>query len=613
MVATDLHTPRSKRHLEDDHGGGSNHGSSAPGKDLHEKTPTIKHVVKKPQTHAAEVAHVPAPFPDGENHSPSYRHKSSSSTTAVNKSLQIHTTSFVPLPALKTLTVAPASAPISVSTYTPTSTSSSATASSSTHKSQSPGRAFKLSPLVISLISVGAACLLLVVLVAIIARPCSRRRRRKTLPKPSKPILDDEYSQTGLYDKLPESPMFGGKEHYSEGGLADGLPRTWTQYFHEQPSMDSYSTAAPHAQTQSRPSENQLASSKDPSWPPMPPQPPSPLRQAQDTLHNLASRLSMASMSVYRDSTYPATMNGVGIAISSPKVSEDNARRNERRQSRVGSRRSQLFEVPATVPSRRRSSELAYAGISSPDLSVFVPSTVVPVANGGGRTKIKSSYYLPGSYPRMSSIPSSLSTKMKASDLPNQPSMPAISSSESRRDRETQALTAAMGFGSPYLGDDGPLSPQLTIYPDDSLSMMETRRHSRRIQKKPAPRESTAFAREDAPNAIPAMPSMHMMDTSTALGSLMMSDFGTTSKSLAAMAGRGNQERGGLSSSESMKLSDDIPPRVPSPPPLPSLAQMGLEHHNPEAYANYKSPTYSIYNYYGEDRRSRLSLQNQTT
>jgi len=44
---------------------------------------------------------------------------------------------------------------------------------------------------------------------------------------------------------------------------------------------------------------------------------------------------------------------------------------------------------------------------------------------------------------------------------------------------------------------------------------------------------------------------------------------------------------------------------VPSPPPIPSLAQMALAHTNPEDYADYRSPTYSIYGLYEADRKSR--------
>jgi hypothetical protein len=41
------------------------------------------------------------------------------------------------------------------------------------------------------------------------------------------------------------------------------------------------------------------------------------------------------------------------------------------------------------------------------------------------------------------------------------------------------------------------------------------------------------------------------------------------------------------------------PPRVPSPPTLPSLAQMAMQNSNPD----YHSPTYSIYGMYS-DRKS---------
>jgi len=55
------------------------------------------------------------------------------------------------------------------------------------------------------------------------------------------------------------------------------------------------------------------------------------------------------------------------------------------------------------------------------------------------------------------------------------------------------------------------------------------------------------------------------------------------------------------------KRVEDKPPRVPSPPPIPSLAQMALQHADPEGYADYHSPTYSIYGLYDGERKSRLS------
>ena len=51
---------------------------------------------------------------------------------------------------------------------------------------------------------------------------------------------------------------------------------------------------------------------------------------------------------------------------------------------------------------------------------------------------------------------------------------------------------------------------------------------------------------------------------------------------------------------------DDRPPRVPSPPPIPSLAQMAMAHTNPQGYEDYRSPTYSIYGLYEAERKSRV-------
>jgi len=93
-------------------------------------------------------------------------------------------------------------------------------------------------------------------------------------------------------------------------------------------------------------------------------------------------------------------------------------------------------------------------------------------------------------------------------------------------------------------------------------------------------------------------------ETSTSLGNLMLKDFGGTTASLAYL------KDPAVSSSKKKGMSDDNPPRVPSPPPMPSLSQMGLAHANPEAFADYRSPTYSIYNLYGpgNDGKSKVLL-----
>jgi hypothetical protein len=83
----------------------------------------------------------------------------------------------------------------------------------------------------------------------------------------------------------------------------------------------------------------------------------------------------------------------------------------------------------------------------------------------------------------------------------------------------------------------------------------------------------------------------------------MLMDFGGAGESMVNLA---SASSAALAAKKTVSRSDDKPPRVPSPPPLPSLAQMGLEHTDPEAYANYRSPTYSIYGLYeGGDGKSR--------
>jgi hypothetical protein len=133
------------------------------------------------------------------------------------------------------------------------------------------------------------------------------------------------------------------------------------------------------------------------------------------------------------------------------------------------------------------------------------------------------------------------------------------------------------------------------------LSVVEAKRAQKPVHKKPAPsnRSSRVFGRADD-NGLPASPTV---DATAALGNLMLMDFGGAGESMVNLA---SASSAALAAKKTVSRSDDKPPRVPSPPPLPSLAQMGLEHTDPEAYANYRSPTYSIYGLYeGGDGKSR--------
>jgi hypothetical protein len=424
-------------------------------------------------------------------------------------------------------------------------------------------------------------------------RICVRPTRRPR-PVPSRPILDDPFPEDdGFQTKLEDSPVFGGKERLSERPGNSGL-WNWTQY----PTTANYDDSTAQlgrSNTQGKMSYagrnekyhfSDVAHSAGITQTPANSPYPAPMQQVHSALTRAASRLSSAS-------GYPATPSNHNHALvtsftadgypvmerATPKVLQRS------RSSTVGERNHR--ERPQSR-ANRYSCGFAYDGaeVKSPTLPI---APVMP-----GRSRIKSSYY---AYPRISTMPSSQSTKLNVRDE-NVTSV--HHKSESPADGDSKGLASALGFGSP--ATVYPLSPQPTLYPDDSLSVVEAKRRRRSIHKKPAPsnRTSRVFGRgaEDGPT--PASPTV---DATAALGSLMLLDFGGAGESAANLASASSAT---LAPKKTVSRSDDKPPRVPSPPPLPSLAQMALEHGNPEAYAEYRSPTYSIYGLYEADRKSRI-------
>ncbi|KAF8163373.1 hypothetical protein B0H34DRAFT_695249 [Crassisporium funariophilum] len=172
-------------------------------------------------------------------------------------------------------------------------------------------------------------------------------------------------------------------------------------------------------------------------------------------------------------------------------------------------------------------------------------------------------------------------------------------SNSNKRQRDTQALTYALGLASPMRRTDYSMpSPQPTIYPDDSMSVVESK------QRNPGDRKQV--------EAAPPVPAALPMETSN---TLMAMQFGVSQMSLSGLATDSADDENIISPLERNGSKRNAPhnvplrmmerpPRVPSPPALPSLAQMGLAQSNPEAYANYRSPTYSIYGLYETDRTS---------
>lgn len=99
------------------------------------------------------------------------------------------------------------------------------------------------------------------------------------------------------------------------------------------------------------------------------------------------------------------------------------------------------------------------------------------------------------------------------------------------------------------------------------------------------------------------------MEASARLGKLMLGEFQSMASLPSSKAVAGVASGSGSSKTKlvTRKRVEELPPRVPSPPPLPSLAQMALAHTNPDDYETYRSPTYSIYGLYEADRKSRAT------
>lgn len=562
----------------------------------------------------------------------------------------VSVSTFSPLPPLlslasPTLTRSVAGASRTTTTAVPTS---SLIAVEENHPSSrpiplEPGSQRGLSTPAITLLAIGSAFVFVGIMILI--KACAKPRRRPR-PTPSLPIFvpDDDQFET------KESPVFGGKERFSPRPGNSGL-WAWTQYttpttMIAQPPQAAASgkefdeevvfgrgVIARSAQARGYTEKNQnqypfadpahsrgapTRALADSSYP-------APLQQVQNALTRAAGRLSNASISLYPNSPDNGAAGGPKTSFTADDYPiMDRTKPKTLQRSRSSTLNDRLPKDRPHSKFSRYSQGFAYDGadIMSPTFIAaesFGAPTVAITRADAGRTRIKSSYYAPGSYPRMSALPPSTKSNV---DSPKPFGVPSFHKSESRRDRDTQVLVSALGLTSPTT-DYMPPSPQPTLYPDDSMSVFDAKRPAKRNQRKPPPNNKRASRvlvgaeQSTLPSASPAL------DASAALGSLMMMDFNATSKSLATLGdGPGdNPTRADLGSGSSTTLTsqfpsvsskknlrsryDDKPPRVPSPPTLPSLSQMALEHANPDAYAEYHSPTYSLYNLYETDRKSR--------
>ncbi|KAL0581558.1 hypothetical protein V5O48_000487 [Marasmius crinis-equi] len=454
---------------------------------------------------------------------------------------------------------------------------------------------------VVAIASVAAGVGLFIVAGFIFLRVCTRSRRRDR-PKPSLPILDDPFPEEDIC-KDNESPLFGGKERFSSHNGGSGGLSAWSQYPRvrstELPTVQLFPPSPASAVPDPHPPLLPPSAAAPPRGLPAPRPPPS---QSVPTLGPSLLTTSSSRQATVANSTeslHRLSAKSLSLYPATPSINEPE-----------GDTSFSACWVSRTNDTKADDGpEIAYDGadIASPrfmaqDLPEDCPTSPLP---SGGRSRIKSSYfsYTPGSYPRMSSVQSGLVATSKTHDGFDLKKLPPIHKSESTRDK-SKALATALGMTSHSMTYSTSLSPQpSTLYPDDSLSVVEARRLSKRLHRKPTPnRKQLRKSALPMDTGTPVLMRVPTLDSSTALGSLMLMDFGAKSSGTLSATEPGAH----FTSSKGSKALPSGPPRVPSPPALPSLAQMGLEHANPEVYAEYRSATYSICGLYEGDRKSRL-------
>ncbi|GJE87007.1 hypothetical protein PsYK624_030900 [Phanerochaete sordida] len=482
------------------------------------------------------------------------------------------TSGFSPLPPFAAYATSISSFSVIVASSTAASVPPSATAAIETHQQGNPKQPSKGFPLAAIVVLVFLGILVLLGL-GIVVRSMFRKPKR-SIPTVSRPILQDPFQDEPKQDADEES-LFGGKERSSQA--ANEVLLDWKQYPHTSVYIDKpLPTFDVHAPL---PGSPQKRASLDKGRHPASPLGGLGLTPATNNFGAKSpSRLSLISASVYPGS--PGSTNqghGVGIAVSGSPLTADNMPLLQRSKSDASRRR--VSQAPgrarhSMLPSTYGTSDL-YGGISSP-----MPVTPkAPAANPApGRARVKAPY-APGSLLRTSATAPAPAPARVANPF-EEPSyvLPPISpvmKSDDRRERDTKALTSALGLGSPA----PPPSPGTTLYPDDSITLSGRRRSE--LLSPP-------------------------LDASARLGKLMLGDF-QSSTSVAA-AGRAPANSGPSNGRGRVpvprKRVEEKPPRVPSPPPLPSLAQMALQHSNPQDFEDYRSPTYSIYGLYDPDRKS---------
>lgn len=421
----------------------------------------------------------------------------------------------------------------------------------------------------------------IIILAKLLLRP-----RRRSHPTPSLPILQDAFPQSKMGD---ESPLFGGKERLSSQPGNNAIPWTWTQYHSDMPkpapvASISKSDGMNHAQKRySRlvDEPQNLYHAGEPTMHGALAKPGTTNQSSDGHPKKALSRLSSLSGVVYSASMYESTgQENIGIAVSSGQgdlefggsaAREHRKRASARRSIRnFDKRRSTIYGSPEG---------LAYT--MSPSMSPGDDDR-----DGGssrqGRARVKAPY-VAGSYLRGSG-PKGPDRSLPEVDPFGDPGngaykLPATPSASAGKEK-LKGEVALVGSIVP----DPSASPRISLYPDDSLSVTEDRNWTvPKLIKGQKHTQDSQVIGEDGEDS-----------KTIADGELSgAASQGAAPRRLSAMNSRATEEQ-----MEKLRRTDDRPPRVPSPPVLPSLAQMAMAHTNEQDYGEYRSPTYSLYGLY---------------
>ena len=440
----------------------------------------------------------------------------------------------------------------------------------------------------------GGLFLLAVFVVA--ARIRSRRKVRRYLRTPSLPIPQDIFPDA----PVEESPIFGGKERFS-ASIIGKEKWTWTQYRSKSPLREaekdpfSDSFAKPHRSSKTlHPNQQSL---KKPGF----------LQRSISHISALSAYSTAKSdvAGLIANASAPAFTSTTTIADHATADLHSNKYEGTRASLRQ-SRDKQAIRITVRDWDANSEDEYVYDGVEDPPTVIAhlpVPSSNVALPQSNGRERVRAPYPV-GSCPSVSVSMNSIATSsvtpsnsaavVNSADLFANTSLyvnePPASKIAIRRERDTQALTVALGLDSPKL------EPQARTAPSRGRTSVLRRSHTL------AHHTSFVSAPETFCSPCPS-------DDGSRLGKFMLRDHRRSSLSflpreqmpplpppVAPLNIRSYVN--GNSIPHKTTMVDDRPPRVPSPPALPSLTQMAMSQ--AADYETYRSPTYSLYDVYAD-------------